>query len=100
MVGGEDSPLVVSRTPEWSDRGEGWVDPVKVVGRGEVKAGRAPGFGKRSPHGMTVDIDYKKLVGMRMLGALVTERRDEGVWAKGKLPRNLMLLRAQCWRMR
>ena len=41
-----------------------------------------------------MDIDYKKLVGVWMLGTLMTERRDKGVWAKGKFLRNLTLLQA------
>ena len=47
-----------------------------------------------------MDIDYKKLVGVWVLRTLVTERWDKGVWAEGKFPRNLMLLQAQCWKMR
>ena len=100
MIRGEDSPLVVSGSPKWGDGGKGQVDPVKIIGRGEVEAGGTSGFGKRSPHGMTMDGDYKKLVGVRMLGTLMTKRQDEGVRAEGKLPRNLMLLRARYWRRR
>ncbi len=51
-------------------------------------------FGKGSPHRITINVDYKKLVGVWMLGTFITERWDKGVWAKGKLPRNLMLLQA------
>ncbi len=58
------------------------------------------GFSKGSPHRTIVDVDYKKLVGVRMLGTLVTERREERVRAEGKLPRNLMLLRVRNWRRR
>ena len=50
------------------------------------------GFSKRSPHRTTVNVDYKKLVGVRMLGTLVTERWDERVRAEGELPRNLTVL--------
>ncbi len=94
MIRGENSPLVVSGSPKWGDRGKGQVDLVKVVGRGEIEAGGMSGFGKGVPHGTTMDIDYKKLVGVWMLGTLMTERWDKGVWAKGKFLRNLMLLQA------
>ena len=82
----------MGRSPKWGDGGEGWVDLVQVGGGREVKAGRTSSFGKRSSHRMTVNIDYKKLVGVQMLGTLVAERQDKGVWAKSKVPRNLMLL--------
>src|SRR5260370_42359049 len=44
-----------------------------------IKTERTSGFNKRLPHGTTVNIDYKNLVGMWTLRALVTERQEERV---------------------
>ena len=51
MVRGEDSPLVVSRSPKQGDGGKGQVDLVEVGGCREVKAGGMSGFSKGLPYG-------------------------------------------------